>query len=133
MEKLDLSRENLRKFGITMSIAFSVIALIIFFKRGHSNTTVQVISGLFLMMGIFLANLLKPLYIIWMKFAFILGWINTRIILLIIFYLLFTPIGIGIKIIRLDLLDRRIDKNSLSYWKKKEKSGSGREGYERQF
>lgn len=133
MEKLDLSRENLRKFGITMSIAFSVIALIIFFKRGHSNTTVQVISGLFLMMGIFLANLQKPLYIIWMKFAFILGWINTRIILLIIFYLLFTPIGIGIKIIRLDLLDRRIDKNSLSYWKKKEKSGSGREGYERQF
>jgi len=75
-------------------------------------------------------RLLKYLYIIWMRLAFILGWINTRILLLAIFYLLFTPIGIGIKLFGVDLLERKIDKNKDSYWKKKDSLAAD---YERQF
>ena len=133
MDKLKLDRKSLRKFGLTMSIAFAVIALIIFFKHGYHNTLVWIISGLFLLTGMLLPELLKPVYIIWMKFAFILGWVNTRIILCILFYLFFTPISIGIKIFRLDLLDLRIDKSAKSYWRKKEKPTFDPNGYERQF
>ncbi len=75
-------------------------------------------------------RLLKYLYIIWMRLAFILGWINTRILLLAIFYLLFTPIGIGIKLFGVDLLERKIDKNKDSYWKKRDSLAAD---YERQF
>ena len=58
------------------------------------------------------------------------GWINTRILLLAIFYLLFTPIGIGIKLFGVDLLERKIDKNKDSYWKKRDSLAAD---YERQF
>jgi hypothetical protein len=68
-----------------------------------------------------------------MRFAHMLGWVNTRIILCIIFYLLFTPISIGIKILRKDLLDRKLDKRSDSYWKKKEITPLEPLQYERQF
>jgi len=133
MDKLKLDKKTLRNFGLTMSIAFSVISLIIFFKRGHSSIAMQALSGFFLVMGMFLPGFLKTLYVIWMKFAFILGWINTRIILCILFYLFFTPISIGIKIFKLDPLDRRIRKDSDSYWGKKEQAAVNPLNYERQF
>lgn len=80
-----------------------------------------------------LAAILKPLYIAWMRLASGLSWINTRLALLIIFYLLFTPIGLIIRLFGIDLLDIRIEKNKESYWKKKEKHEFNALGYERQF
>ena len=50
-----------------------------------------------------------------------LGWINTRLILFIIFYLVFTPIGLVMRLFGVDLLDKKIDKNKNSYWRRKEK------------
>ena len=133
MEKLNLNKENLRKFGITMSGAFAVIALIISLKQRHSPVPVSGISAAFLFIALIVPRSLKWIYILWMRFAFILGWVNTRIILCILFYLFFTPISIGIKILRKDLLDRRLDKSSDSYWKKKEKKSFNPLNYERQF
>jgi hypothetical protein len=71
-------------------------------------------------------------YIFWMRLAFILGWINTRIILFIIFYLIFTPIGIVLRIFGIDLLDRKIERDKESYWKKIEKKDMHSD-YQRQF
>ena len=133
MEKLNLSKESLRKFGITMSAVFAIIALAISLKHRHNPMPVSAISVAFLFIGLILPSSLRWVYIIWMKFAFILGWVNTRIILCILFYLFFTPISIGIKIFRIDLLDRGIEKDKDSYWKPKEKTPFNPLNYERQF
>ena len=63
--------------------------------------------------------ILKSAYTFWMKLSFIIAWINTRLILIIIFYLIITPIGFAMRLFGVDLLDRKIDKNRLSYWKNK--------------
>lgn len=68
-----------------------------------------------------------------MRFALVLSWVNTRLILLIIFYLIFTPIGLAMRLFGIDLLERKSDKNKKSYWKKKEKKSFSRLDYERQF
>ena len=133
MEKLNLSKDSLRKFGITMSAAFAIIALVINLKHRHDPLPVAAISVVFLLLGLVIPASLKWAYIIWMKFALVLGWVNTRIILCILFYLFFTPISIGIKILRIDLLDRRIQKDKDSYWKPKEKTPFNPLNYERQF
>ena len=78
-------------------------------------------------------KLLKPAYSAWMKFASILAWINTRIILFLIFYLVFTPIGLLMRLFRAGLLDIRVEKDRQSYWKKKEKPAFNPSDYERQF
>jgi apolipoprotein N-acyltransferase len=133
MDKLKLDKKALRKFGITMSAAFAGLALIIFLKHRYSPVPVSGISAAFLFIALIAPGLLKWVYIAWMRFAHMLGWVNTRIILCIIFYLLFTPISIGIKILRKDLLDRKLDKRSDSYWKKKEITPLEPLQYERQF
>lgn len=133
MEKLKLDKENLRKFGITMGIAFFVITLLIVIRHKHNILPTFIISAIFFIMAFSAPALLKLIYIFWMRLAFILGWINTRIILITLFYLIFTPIGLGMRLFGRDLLDRRIEKNKETYWRKKEKREFNRLDYERQF
>ena len=76
---------------------------------------------------------LKLLYSTWMKLVFALARVNTRIALIIVFYLCITPIAVIMKIFGADLLDKRIDKTRQSYWLAKEKKKTGAMNYERQF
>lgn len=130
---MKLDRTELKKFGMTMGVAFFVIALLLFIKHKNINPVVALISAVFFMAGIILPRALKPVYLVWMKFAHILGWINTRIILCVIFYLIFVPMGVLIRLFGVDLLDRKISKDKKSYWYKQKTQGLGKPGYERQF
>lgn len=127
---LKYDKQNLRRFGITMAIAFLLITFFILLKHKHSVVPTALAAVFFLMSGIITPISLKPIYILWMKLALVLSWINTRLILFVMFYLIFTPIGLAIKLFGVDLLDRKIDKNKDSYWKKEELTLSD---YERQF
>jgi len=133
MEKLKLDNITLKKFGITMGIAFLVITLLVFLKHKSLNLAVSIISVIFFSLAFTFPVLLKPVYIFWMKLAFVLGWINTRLILLIIFYLIFTPIGLVMRLLGVDLLARKIEKNRETYWIKKEKRNFQPQDYARQF
>jgi len=133
MEKLNLDKKSLRQFGITMGVAFLVITLIILARHRHNIIPTTIASAIFLILAFTAPVLLKPTYILWMRLAFILGWINTRLILFIIFYLVFTPVGLGMRLFKVDLLDRKIDKNKESYWRKKDKKEFSLLNYERQF
>ncbi|MEK7851087.1 MAG: SxtJ family membrane protein [Deltaproteobacteria bacterium] len=75
---------------------------------------------------------LKTLYKSWMKFAHALGWVNTRIILTVIYLLIFTPVALIFKVIGKDPMERKIEKIN-SYWIKKEPTIFRQEDYRRQF
>lgn len=133
MEKLDLDKKSLRKFGITMGIAFLVITLFILIRHRHSVLPTSIISVIFFILALIMPIFLRPIYICWMRLAFILSWFNTRLILFIIFYLIFTPIGLVMKLFRVDLLDKKIDKNKNSYWHKMPERTFNQLNYEKQF
>lgn len=75
---------------------------------------------------------LKFLYEAWMKFAHALGWVNTRIILSIVYFLIFTPLALIFRLIGKDPLERRFEAVD-SYWNKREAKEFRREDYRRQF
>ena len=104
-----------------MAIAFLVIAAIVILKHHHVSLSLLIISGSFFVLGAVAPAILKPVYVAWMKLAVVLSWINTRIILLILFYLILTPIGLIMRLFGKDVLDFKIKKNRDSYWQKKEK------------
>ena len=130
MEKINSDTKSLRKFGMTMGIALLAIAVFIIVRHQHSPLPVLIIALIFFILGAATPALLKPVYIVWMKFAYLLGWVNTRLILLIIFYLVFTPIGLVMRLCGIDPLERKINKKAGSYWKKR---GLSKPSYERQF
>ena len=69
---------------------------------------------------------LLPLYRPWMKLAEALGWLNTRIILILVFYLIVTPIGLVMRLFRRSPLDH-------AFWSEVPKHSYGDKHYEKQF
>lgn len=131
MENLKSGREELKKFGITMAAVFLIAGAMLFFRHKQGALPALIISSIFFAAGFIFPNFLRPVYIIWMRLAFILGWLNTRIILTILFYLVFTPIGAAMRLFGVDLLERNKNKNS--YWENKEKEEFNPLDFERRF
>jgi len=133
MQNLNLDKQNLKKFGITMGFVFLIITLLILVRHKQSILPTFLISAIFFILAFVIPAFLRPIYIFWMRFALLLSWANTRLFLFILFYSIFTPIGLGLRLFGVDLLNRKIDKNKESYWIKKEKREFSPFNYEKQF
>ena len=68
-----------------------------------------------------------------MKFAFVLGWINQRVILSLVYYLVFTPISLIQRMIGRDPLERKPDSNQKTYWVDRSQEEYNPKHFERQF
>lgn len=55
-----------------------------------------------------------------MRFASVLGWITTRLILGLFFFLVLTPVGLLMRLLGKDVLGEKLDPTTDSYWKKVE-------------
>jgi len=77
--------------------------------------------------------ILRPIYVGWMKFAFVLGWINTRLILGIFFYLILTPVGLIMRLFGRDPLHRKFDRDATTYWAKRPPAEFKQERYQQLF
>jgi hypothetical protein len=133
MEKLNFAKNSLKKFALLMGAAFLVFALIVFLKHKASYYILGIVSAVFFVFALTKPELLKPIYIVWMRLAFVLGWINTRLLLAIVFYLVITPVGLLLRLFGKDILDKKIVKNNESYWITKERSIFNSQDYEKQF
>lgn len=91
------------------------------------------VGGALTALGLVLPTLLAPVYKGWMKLAHGLAYVNTRILITLIFYLVMTPIGLLMRVIKGDILGEKLDKKAATYWNPMQRSGSIKEHFERQF
>ena len=132
--KPETDRRGLRSFGWVMAIGLGGIGGWVWYRgNGDAAAWLGGIAGLFLLSGLLLPVVLKPLYIVWMYLARVLGWINTHLLLGLVFYTLFTLIGAVMRGVRHDPLNRRREPERDSYWIQRNPSLLPREHYERQF
>ncbi len=110
-------KHRLRNFGITMAVVLTIIGSVLLWNDKPAWLYFYAIAFVFLISGLAFPKLLYPVEFVWMKLAFILGYIMTRIILTIVFYLAVTPIGLLRRLFSKDPLEMKIDKNAESYWK----------------
>jgi len=78
-------------------------------------------------------NFVVKFYKGWMRIAAILGIVVNTILMTIIFYGIFTPIGIFFRIIRKDILNLKFDKEAYTYWIDKPQKEFKKEDCLRQF
>jgi Saxitoxin biosynthesis operon protein SxtJ len=70
----------------------------------------------------------------WMALAAILGYVNTRILLSLFFYVIMTPVGLIVRITGHDGMQRRgALRGQASYWHPREHTRQSKEGFERAF
>ena len=130
---INASRQEVRKFGLTFAALCAASVGVMLYKHNPHWPYGAAAALVFLAAGLFAYPLLRPVYIGWMKFAFVLGWINTRILLGIFFYLILAPGGLLLRLFGKDLLDERIDRSATTYWKKRDPLPFDRARYERLF
>jgi len=78
-------------------------------------------------------EILGPVYRRWMKVAHFVGNVISSLVLALMFYLVFAPVGIVLRLIGKDLLNRTIEKEKDSYWIRKEKEAFDPKRYQQQF
>lgn len=74
-----------------------------------------IVASIFLIFALLIPVALGPIYKLWMRIGDTLGWINTRIILGVVFYVVVFPIGVLLKIFGKDPMRRKQDATAQSY------------------
>jgi Saxitoxin biosynthesis operon protein SxtJ len=100
---------ELRKFGLLSGAIVAVLfGLLIpwLANLGFVRWPWYLASGL-VAWGLIWPKGLIFVYRPWLKFGHIAGWINTRIILLLLFYLVFFPVGLVMKLVAKDPMRRK--------------------------
>lgn len=122
IKNIKTNKGDIRKFGFLMGGVLIAISIFMLWKAFNQYQLVFVIGAIFILLGYFIPIILKPIYIVWMTFATILGWIMTRVILTILFYLIVTPIGLIARVLGTKFLDLSWNDKVSSYWNKRNKT-----------
>ena len=104
-----------KSFGIVFFIVFFIIALFPLINNSEIRVWAVIISLIFLILGLINSKILTPLNKAWLKFGIFLGKIISPLIMGIIFFLVVTPIGLLMKMLKKDLLNLKFNKHK-SYW-----------------
>lgn len=116
-----------------MCVCLVLLGALLFLRHKSAYRIFLGGGAIFLILGQFLPVVLKPVYRLWMGLAFCLGWINTRAILIVVYYLVVTPIGLAARLLGKDFLNLKLDKSAKTYWHKREADNIPKERYERIF
>ena len=113
MDEIKISSN--RSFGKVFFIVFLLIALYPLLKGNDLRIWSLVISFIFLILGLINSKILTPLNRLWFKFGLLLGKFISPLIMGIIFFIVVTPIGIIMRLLKKDLLNLKYNKKE-TYW-----------------
>ena len=98
-----------------------------------ATTVLGALGAALIVLGLTVPVLLKPVYRVWMALAVVLGFVMTRVILTVVYYLIMTPIGLIMRLLGKDPLHRRLDPGASSYWIEKTYPDESKERLEKYY
>ena len=113
MKKTNISSN--KSFGIVFFIVFILIALYPLLNDESIRLWSLLVSLIFLIIGLLNSKILNPLNNLWYKFGLLLNKVISPLIMGIIFFLIVTPIGILMRILKKGLLNLKYN-NKKTYW-----------------
>lgn len=118
IKALSSTKKDLMKFGVLVGGVFLLLCALFFFTGGSElfGWTFLIIGGFLFLSGLIIPAVLKRVYLIWMTGALILGWIMSRVIITILFFLILTPIALIAKVFGKKFLDLDFRDGKTSYW-----------------
>lgn len=127
------SRKELRQFGFLCLAFFGGIGAMRYRHYGLT-TSVEVLGAAAAVGGVLGAiapQLLKWIYVGWMVAVFPIGWTVSHLLLGFIYYVVLTPLGLVVRALGHDPMNRKFDRKATTYWSVHEQAPVER--YFRQF
>lgn len=123
MKKQDFKTSSDRSFGIVFTVVFAIIGLWpVIFSSGPARWWALAIAASFLFVALVKPCLLSGLNKAWLKFGMLLHTITSPIIMGVIFFLLFVPIGVVTRLFGVDFLKMKMDAKAKTYWVTRDKT-----------
>ncbi len=109
--------KQLREFGFVMAGGLTLIFGILgpWLRHHPAPLWLWLLNSLLVILALLAPRSLMPLERLWMRLGLVLGAVNSRIILTLLFYGLFTPMGAVMRSRGYDPLRRRLDPAAASY------------------
>jgi hypothetical protein len=109
-----------KSFGIVFSCFFAILVILNFIKFEQIQWNYALVSLLLLISAFFYSKIFTPFNYIWLKFGNLLSRFISPIIMLILYFTIIFFTSLYLRILRKDILDLKIDKNSKTFWKIKD-------------
>ena len=115
IKKLD--KKGLRNFGlVTGTIVAVLFGLVLPLIWRHSLPSWPwIVAAVLWLWAAIAPTTLNLVYQVWMRIGLVLGWINSRIILGLIFYIAVTPMGLIMLLLKRDPMTRKFDPDCQTY------------------
>jgi hypothetical protein len=133
IKHIDSSDSAVKKTGLTVGVVLILISLLLWYLGKTSFMYFSSAGGLFIILALVVVPVLRPFHKLWMMFATLMGFVMSRVILTLLFFLVLTPVGLIAKIVGKRFMPIKFDKNASSYWEKRSIVSKKQIDYERQF
>lgn len=132
--QIEIDNKGLRNFGLVFGLILTILfGLLLPWLLDHRFPYWPwYVAAPVWLLAAFIPAALLPFYRFWMKLGAVLGWINTRIILGIVFFIVVFPISLMMRMFGNDPMRRRID-NSIDTYRVKRESVPDKKHVERPF
>ncbi len=116
IKALPRTAQDYRKFGWVVGGVFAAIGAFAWYRDASWGTWVFGAGAALVALGTVAPKLLQPFYVAWMSMAVVMGFVMTRVILTLFFFIALFPVGLVMRLIGRDALHRKIDRNATTYW-----------------
>ena len=132
--KKNPSHRDLAWFGALLILFLGAVGGLLWLKTGSLAVAAVPwgIASLVAPLYYVVPTVRRPLYLAWMYATLPIGWLVSYSLLAVLFYLIITPIGLTMRLLGRDPLQRRFDLATQSYWTRHHPSGDSAR-YLRQF
>jgi hypothetical protein len=108
-------RSELRNFGLIVGGIFGLLGLWPMVAGGAARPWLVALACVLVGPALVAPRVLAPAHRAWMALGAALGWVNTRIVLGVIFFGLITPMGLVMRLTRRDPMQRAFDPAAATY------------------
>ncbi len=109
-------KKEWRKFGYGVAVILALIATFQILTGKDLYPYFYAAAAVMALFALILPVILKPLFILFSYLGLVMGWIMTRIILTVMFYVIFTLIGFLVRLFRKQVLEMKFPLDGPSYW-----------------
>ena len=128
------SRRELMWFGLLFLVFFGIVGALFRWQFGEPRVATILWLAAIAVVVIYyiLPPIRRPMYLGWMYLALPIGWVISHVLLGAVYYLVFTPIGLALRLLGHDPMLRRFEPQARSYWIE-HRPGERNDRYFRQF
>lgn len=122
-----------RSFGIVFAVVFGIVGCWPLRHGLPVRMWALVVGGLFLVVALAAPAVLAPLNRIWTKFGLLISRVTNPIVTALLFFVVFTPFAMVLRMLGKDLLRQKLDPTAKSYWIERTPAGPEPESMVHQF